>query len=357
MPFKSDTYRILIASPSDLAEERDAATEVLNEWNVLHAATEGAVLLPVRWETHATPQSGVRPQAAINVELVAESDMLIGMFWTKLGTSTGVAVSGTVEEIDQFVAAGKPAMLYFSSRPIDPGKIDLEQQGKLREFKEETYKTALVGGFSSVAELRTTVMADITRQVRKVRGRRRGRRNSKLDEAERLVNMLMSFQRANITPEQFHQFRDELLAPKVAKAAPHAPLEPGEKGPNGYRVGYDKNGDLVEWLPDEENEGQEWPMILRRNDNDIGRAVEEFETVVWYDRKLVMLKRIEAGQEKMPPPDIEKGMREAMAAAEKKYGKRKIRQYYEDDFGWGMLNGKLSALRWVLGDEWDMLDT
>ena len=29
----------------------------------------------------------------------------------------------------------------------------------------------------------------------------------------------------------------------------------------------------------------------------------------------------------------------------------------ENDFELGMMSGKLSALRWVLGEDWDMLDT
>jgi len=61
MPARSLTYRVLVASPSDLAEERRAATEVVYEWNAQHAAAESVALLPIKWETHAMPQSGVRP--------------------------------------------------------------------------------------------------------------------------------------------------------------------------------------------------------------------------------------------------------------------------------------------------------
>jgi hypothetical protein len=140
MSFKSQTYRVFIASPSDMTEEREAATEAINDWNAQHAFAESAVLLPVKWETHAKPQSGVRPQEAINRQLVRDCDILVGMFWTNIGASSSVAESGTVEEIDQFVDSGKPALLYFSSRPIDPNRIDLKQHRNMKRFKSATYK-------------------------------------------------------------------------------------------------------------------------------------------------------------------------------------------------------------------------
>jgi hypothetical protein len=40
MSFKSTTFRVLIASPSDLADERQAAAEAIYEWNAQHAAAE-----------------------------------------------------------------------------------------------------------------------------------------------------------------------------------------------------------------------------------------------------------------------------------------------------------------------------
>jgi hypothetical protein len=39
---------------------------------------------------------------------------LIGVFWTRVGTPTGIAESGTLEEIERVAAEGKLVMLYFS---------------------------------------------------------------------------------------------------------------------------------------------------------------------------------------------------------------------------------------------------
>jgi hypothetical protein len=345
MVFKSDTYRVLIASPSDLAEERQAAAEVINDWNLQHVADESTVLLPVRWETHSMPQSGIRPQEAINAQIVQDADILIGMFWTKIGTKTEVAESGTVEEIDQFVAAGKPALLYFSDRPVNVSKINFDQLKRLRDFKEETYRKALTGNFSSIEELRQTLSHHLMRQVRTLKkGRRRA--TSRLEQVERITNLIQVHKESGITPKDVQEYRQFLGLERRSKAVATDPVKPGEIGPNGYRVGYTDQGDKVEWIPDEEEPGEEWPLILRRGDKAISEAYNEFWDKVWWNRHQALKASRDTGD------DIGE---QAARRIQRKYGKKNL---LFDEYAWGFVSGKMSALAWVLGAEWDeSLDT
>lgn len=118
MPYQATVYRILIASPSDVTSERKAIPDVIGAWNATHSEDYSVVLLPVMWETHSTPEMGDRPQAILNKQLVASCDLLVGAFWTRIGTHTGVSESGTIEEIEEIRKAGKPVLLYFSSQPV-----------------------------------------------------------------------------------------------------------------------------------------------------------------------------------------------------------------------------------------------
>lgn len=91
-----------------------------------------------------------------------------------------------------------------------------------------------------------------------------------------------------------------------------------------------------------------------RTDKEWQEAEKEMCDRVWYNRKLVMLEAIEEGREEMPPEDIMDGMTKGMRDMEAKYGEDNLMY---DDFEWGMINGKLSALRWMAGEDWDELYT
>jgi len=154
MSFRANVLKVMIASPGDVSEERRIVTEEIYRWNDANASARHLVLLPVKWETHSTPQMGSSPQEIINRQILDDADIVIGIFGTRIGTPTEKHVSGTVEEIKEHVAAGKTAKVYFSDVPVSPSEVITEQYESVKKFRIECQSMELYSTFRSTDDFR-----------------------------------------------------------------------------------------------------------------------------------------------------------------------------------------------------------
>lgn len=177
---------------------------------------------------------------------------------------------------------------------------------------------ALIGALGGVGSYRLRVhererqrAADHDDYLRR-REVERAAERERLDEHTKLTALLVQHKQHNITPDEYQDFRDAVLV-----------------------------------------RAQEGESELR-SDSEIIGALDVLWDQIWYNRHMDFRYRIESGEDAVPP-DVWKVALESAERVKKRRGEENLGPW--DDFEWGMLNGKMSALRWVLGDEWDFLDT
>jgi hypothetical protein len=115
---------------------------------------------------------------------------------------------------------------------------------------------------------------------------------------------------------------------------------------------------LVDYFGDEylqEREEVELLQVEPRSLAEILEAEQEYFDKIWYVRKLILKEKIDAGEREPLPDELAVKVAEGMRAIEERYGADNVGPW--DDWSWGFVHGKLSALRWVLGEDWDFLDT
>ena len=164
MSHQATVVYVMIASPGDIPEFRDAAYTAITEWNHTFTERSKIVLLPLRWEINAVPLTGAHAQTILNEQLVAKADIVVALFGSRLGTATPTAPSGTAEEIKEADAQGKPVHIYFSSAPV-PRDVDPKDLAALNEFRKALEETSLYSKFETSAELRQLIWHAVEKDI------------------------------------------------------------------------------------------------------------------------------------------------------------------------------------------------
>jgi hypothetical protein len=168
--------RVFVASPSDVAGERDTLAKLLADINdvlAYLAPEKGLSLELVRYETHSYPDIGA-PQDVINREIPVDYDIFIGIMWKHAGTPTSTAPSGTIEEFNRACERRKLGslpriMFYFCDEPIPlPTATELQQLTEVVKFRSQLNSQGLTVSYPSHSEFGNHVRGGLLRAIRDI---------------------------------------------------------------------------------------------------------------------------------------------------------------------------------------------
>ena len=152
MPFDAQVIRVMIVSPGDVLAEREIIRSVLDEWNAIYAERWRQVLLTSGCDNDSSSEERSEVRTIIDGKSLAACDVLVAVFWTRVGSYADGSVTASVEAIEEQIRNGKQVLLYFSSAPPRADRINKDQNELMREFKMACRDKGLVEEFNSAIE-------------------------------------------------------------------------------------------------------------------------------------------------------------------------------------------------------------
>ena len=172
MPQIINKYRVFLASPSDLNDEREAIDEVVTELNLTYGNSNNIVIELLKWENTSAPAISNSHVQDIITGDIGEYDLFIGLIWKKFGTPTKFFGSGTEEEFNNAyskfinIPSSVQILFYFKNAPFTLDEIDPEQLVKIKKFKESLGdKNVLYWDFSLKEDLQRFLRIHIPRRI------------------------------------------------------------------------------------------------------------------------------------------------------------------------------------------------
>jgi nucleoside 2-deoxyribosyltransferase len=151
---KMKLVKLTICGPRDVAKEIALVNEVVDEWNCQHGEEMGFWVKHQHWSTDTYPDAKETAQGAINKQIIDKTDVLVAIFWTRLGSPTDAAQSGTAEEIQRAIARGKKVLVYFSDLEAPLLGTNTAQAERLWSFRQQLRGASSCWTFRSRSQFR-----------------------------------------------------------------------------------------------------------------------------------------------------------------------------------------------------------
>ncbi len=220
------SVKVVIVSPGDVQIERNSVLAVVGDLNAGLAAEIGIEFKAWRWEDDSRPGlHKMGPQGLIDDLMeIEDSDIVIGIFWTRFGTPVHDAKSGSEHELNRakksWDETGRPDVwVYFGEKllPSYPrGVEEIRQLSLVAEFKESfspdnpQWSNGLRWGYKSNEEFAQRLKKHLETwlQERAKGGTVSRERVPVMSPNERMREKARQINRTNV----FHEVRDILLS-------------------------------------------------------------------------------------------------------------------------------------------------